>query len=230
VKIFADGAKLEVICDLCRNPVVEGFTTNPTLMAKAGVSDYERFAISLLAVVRNRPVSFEVLADDFPGMERQARRIASWATNVWVKIPIANCEGKSSLALVRHLARAGVQVNVTAVMTCDQVLRASGALSGGAQSFVSVFAGRIADTGRDPLPLMRTASQIVARYPEISLIWASAREVLNVYQADECGCDAITLSPELIAKLPLEGKDLDQSSLDTVRQFCADAERSGLTL
>ena len=230
VKLFGDGADLRAILALYANPLIRGFTTNPTLMRKAGVAAYEPFAKELLAAVPDRPVSLEVFADDFPGMERQARRIAAWGDNVYVKIPITNTAGESACPLLRRLSGDGIRVNVTAMLTLEQVRAAVKALAGGAPANVSVFCGRIADTGRDPLPVMAEAVGLLRDHPQIELIWASPREVLNVYQADAVGCPIITATPDILQKLGLAGKDLDAYSLETVRMFYGDAQASGYEL
>jgi transaldolase len=230
IKIFADGADADGISRLARNPDVKGFTTNPTLMRAAGVADYEQFARGILPCLRGLPISFEVFADDFDEMERQARKIASWGESVYVKVPITNTGGESSQGLLRMLAADGVKLNVTAVLTLDQVCAATGCLAGGPRSFISVFAGRIADSGRDPVPLMRQAVEIMSPHPNLELIWASPREILNVVQADSVGCHVITVTPDLLKKLPLIGRDLDEFSLDTVRMFHRDAQAAGFVL
>lgn len=227
VKIFADGADLAAIADVSANPLIKGFTTNPTLMRKAGVGDYRAFAVQLLRMVPDRPVSLEVFSDDFDEMERQARAIASWGANVYVKIPITNTRGDFAGPLIRRLSAAGVRVNVTAVMTPFQVIRVAACLSAATPSFVSVFAGRIADSGRDPVPLVLEGLQILQSHPAVELIWASPREILNIVQADVIGCHIITVSNDLLAKLPLLGKDLEAFSLDTVRMFYEDAKKAG---
>jgi transaldolase len=230
VKLFADGADLPGILAHYRDPLVRGFTTNPTLMRAAGVTDYEAFARDLLAAVPDRPVSLEVFADDFAGMAVQARRIASWGENVYVKVPVTDTRGASTVPLVRVLARSGVRLNVTALMTLGQVRAVAEALAEGPSAFVSVFAGRVADTGRDPVPLMASARRVLADHPRLELIWASPRETLNVFQADRVGCQVITVSHDLLKKLHLVGKDLDEFSLETVRMFRADAVRAGFRL
>jgi transaldolase len=230
VKIFADGADADGIARLATNPVIEGFTTNPTLMRAAGVTDYECFARQVLPIVEGRPISFEVFADDFADMERQARRIATWGDGVNVKIPITNTRGESSRNLLCRLAAEGIRVNVTALLTLDQVRTAAAALGGGPPCFVSVFAGRIADTGREPVPLMREALEIMAPHRNLELIWASPREILNVVQADAIGCHVITVTHALLEKLPLLGRALEEHSLDTVRMFHRDAQAAGYTL
>jgi transaldolase len=230
VKVFADGASLDEMRAWAREPIVSGFTTNPTLMRQAGVRDYMRFAHEALAAIPDRPISFEVFSDDFWEMEAQARVIASWGANVYVKIPITNARGELATPLIMRLARSGVRVNVTAVLTSDQVAAATAAVEGGAPAFVSVFAGRIADTGRDPVPVMAKALAIARRVPSIEILWASPREVLNVYQADALGCHIITLTSDLLRKLSLRNKDLDAFSLETVRMFRDDAARAGFSL
>lgn len=230
VKIFADGAELESMRALYRHPLVRGFTTNPTLMRKAGVADYRTFAHSVLEAIPDRPVSFEVFADEFEEMERQAREIGTWGHNVYVKIPITNTKRESALELIRCLVGDGIKINVTAVMTLEQVEAVSEVVRGGVPSCVSVFAGRIADTGRDPVPLMATAVDLLRDSPSAELIWASPRELLNVFQADAIGCHIITVTPELLQKLDLVGKDLDEFSLETVKMFFRDGKAAGYTL
>ncbi len=230
VKIFADGADLDGIVSLYAKPWIQGFTTNPTLMRKAGVTDYKRFALDVLRAVPDRPVSFEVFADDFGTMERQALEIASWGRNVYVKIPVTNTQGDFSGPLVHRLTRAGVQVNVTAVLTLRQVKAISEHLAPGAPSIISVFAGRIADAGVDPVPVMREALNIMEAKPRAELIWASPRELLNIVQANDIGCHIITVTHDLLNKLPLLGKDLDRYSLETVEMFHRDAAAAGYTI
>jgi transaldolase len=230
VQLFADGADKDQILRAQANPLIRGFTTNPTLMRAAGVKNYEAFAHEVLEIVQDKPVSFEVLADEFEEMELQARKIASWADNVVVKIPVTNTRRQSSMELVRHLAHSGVKVNVTAVLTLEQVHQASAALGGGAPSIISVFAGRIADTGRDPVPLIASAVKIVSAHSEIQIIWASPRELLNIFQADDVGCHIITVTENILAKLGTVGRDLDDYSLETVDMFYTDAVRSGYRL
>lgn len=230
VKMFADGADVDGILEMHAKPYIKGFTTNPTLMRKAGINDYETFAHSLLAQVTDRPISFEVFADDFEEMERQARQIASWGDNVYVKIPVTNTRRESSEALVRRLSHEGVKLNVTALMTAAQVRTIVDCLEGGAPAYVSVFAGRIADTGRDPVPVMSESLEILRGAKDVELIWASCRELLNVFQADAIGCDIITVTNDILAKLSLVGKDLDEFSLDTVKMFYNDGEKAGFKL
>jgi len=230
VKIFADGADLDGIRKLAQNPLIKGFTTNPTLMRKAGVSDYAAFAGDMLDVIGGAPVSFEVFADDFDEMEAQALEIASWGDNVYVKIPITNTRGETSVPLVERLSAQKVQVNVTAMMTLDQVRHVAEALREETPAVVSVFAGRIADTGLDPAPLMREAVGILESRPKAELLWASPRELLNVFHADEVGCHIITVTHDLLGKLKGVGKDLDQFSLETVQMFYDDASAAGYTI
>jgi transaldolase len=230
VRIFADGADRGGMLNLYANPLVKGFTTNPTLMRAAGISDYEAFAREMLAAIPDRPISLEVFSDDFAEMEVQAHRIASWGENVYVKIPVTNTEGESSLKLVQRLAKAGVKQNVTALMTLKQVRDTAAALGLGPSACISVFAGRVADTGRDPVPMMAAAVQVMSVYPQLELIWASPRELLNIFQADQVGCHIITVTHDLLKKLSLVGKDLDEYSLDTVRMFRNDAIKAGFRL
>lgn len=230
VKIFADGADKAGMLKMYRNPLIKGFTTNPTLMRKAGVTNYQGFALDVLRAIPDRPISFEVFSDEFAGMERQACEIAMWGENVYVKIPVTNTRGKSSIELIRNLVEAGIKVNVTAMMTLEQVRDVSAALAGGPPSFVSVFAGRIADTGHDPVPLMAAAVELLRPYPNIELIWASPRELLNIFQADAIGCHIITVTNDILKKLDLVGKDLHEFSLDTVKMFRDDAVKAGYTL
>ena len=236
IKIFADGASLASMREAARDPRIAGFTTNPTLMRKAGVADYRAFAKEVLAEIRDKPISFEVFADDADGMRRQARELASWGDNVYVKVPVTNTRGTPMTELIRELAAAGVKLNVTAICTLDQVREVAAALAGGAPSVISVFAGRIADTCRDPIPLMREALGICRAADRasgargIELLWASPREVLNIAQAAEIGCDIITVTPDLLAKLALHGKELAVFSLETVQMFHRDAEAAGYKL
>ena len=230
VKIFADGADFDGIMKMHANPVIKGFTTNPTLMRKAGVSDYEAFGRRLLAAITDRPVSLEVFADDFDEMERQARAIASWGKNVNVKIPVMNTRREFAGPLIKKLSAAGVAVNVTALFTLDQVKRVTDCLHPDTPAIVSVFAGRVADTGIDPVPLMAEAVQILKPKPKAELIWASPRELLNVFQADAIGCHIITVTNDIIAKLALVGKNQDDYSLETVQMFYRDASAAGYTI
>jgi transaldolase len=230
IKLFADGADKAQIEKASANPLIEGFTTNPTLMRAAGVRNYEAFARELLREVRDKPISFEVFADEFDEMERQARKIAGWAENVYVKIPISNTRGESAMPLAGRLARSGVKINVTAVLTLDQVREAAAAVGGGAPAVISVFAGRIADTGIDPVPLMADALALLVPHPNVDLLWASPRELLNIFQADAIGCHIITATEGVLSKLPSIGRDLREFSLETVAMFHTDAVRSGFTL
>ena len=230
VKIFADGANLQAILELADHPHIAGFTTNPTLMRRSGVSDYEGFARKLLEHITGRPVSFEVFADEHHEMVRQARLIASWGNNVYVKIPVTDTRGKSTAAVVRELTASGVHVNVTALMTLAQVEAVTSTLAGGPGAVISVFAGRVADAGIDPIPLMKAALETMAPYPELELLWASPREILNVRQADDLGVHIITVTHDLLKKLPLLGRDLNAFSLETVRMFHHDAITAGYFL
>lgn len=230
VKVFADGADLDGMLGLYSNPLVKGFTTNPTLMRKAGISDYRGFALTVLKAIPDRPISFEVFADEFSEMERQAREIASWGDNVYVKIPITNTHAEPTTALVEKLAGDHIKLNITAMMTLDQVRMVNDVLDPDTPSYVSVFAGRIADTGRDPVPLMAEAVRILKSNPKAELIWASPREVLNVFQADEIGCQVITVTHDIIKKLSLYGKDLTEYSLETVKMFYEDGQKAGFSL
>ena len=229
-KIFADGADLDGILELASEPHIRGFTTNPTLMWKAGLTRYEDFARRILDRVTERPVSFEVFADDAPHMRRQAERIAGWGENVYVKIPVTNTVGQSMAPLAKALSNEGVKVNVTAIFTSRQVIEITEAVAEGAPSFLSVFAGRIADTGIDPIPIMRQSVEIMGAAPQAELIWASPREVLNLVQADSVGCHIITMTHDLLTKVPTLGKGLEAFSLETVRMFHADAVNAGFEL
>jgi transaldolase len=230
IKIFADGADLDGMTELARHPHIAGFTTNPTLMRQSGVTNYEAFARSVLEQIADRPISFEVLADELHEMERQAHSIASWGENVYVKVPITNTEGESTAKLTNRLSAEGIKVNVTAVMTLRQVRIAADALEGTRGGIVSVFAGRIADTGRDPVNTMAAARELIDPYPEVELLWASPREILNVVQADAVGCHIITVTHDLLKKLDILGHDLEQFSLETVSMFHDDALWAGFTL
>jgi len=230
VEIFADGADRAGIEGLAVNPVIKGFTTNPTLMRASGVSDYEAFAREVLTVIGDRPISFEVFADDFDEMIRQGRRIATWGPQVFVKIPVTDTQGRPTAEVQRTLSGEGVQLNVTAMTTPAQVETVVECLAPGVSHFVSLFAGRVADTGRDPVPLVKETLEILEPRPEVRLIWASPRELLNVIQADEVGCHVITVTHDLLKKLPLLGKDLDEYSLETVQMFHRDAVTAGFSL
>lgn len=230
IKVFADGADRAGILEMYANPLIKGFTTNPTLMRKAGVTEYRAFASEILAIVKDRPVSFEVFADEFGEMEVQALEISSWAKNVVVKIPVTNTRGYSSANLLHRLASLGVKVNVTALTTLEQVQGICDSLRNGPPCYVSVFAGRIADTGRDPVPIMAEAVKVLRKAPQTELIWASPRELLNIFQAEAIGCQVITATTEILKKLPLVGKDLAEYSLETVKMFHGDALRAGYRL
>lgn len=230
VKIFADGADIAGIRKLAADPLIKGFTTNPTLMRKVGITDYEGFSKEVLDVIEGRPISFEVFADEDAEIERQALKIASWGENVYVKIPVMTTNGVSTSALAGRLASQGVQLNITAMMTVQQVEEVLPSLEGGPASYVSLFAGRVADTGVDPIPMMKEVLSIIASEPQIELIWASPRELLNIVQANDIGCDVITVTHDLLGKLSGLGKDLHQFSLETVLMFHGDASASGFQL
>jgi transaldolase len=230
IKIFADGADLVGIRAMAADPRIAGFTTNPTLMRAAGVADYKAFAHEVLRTVADRPVSFEVFADDFPTMEAQAREIASWGRNIYVKVPVSNTRGGSASQLISRLSKAGIKLNVTAVMTLEQVAEACAALSERVPAVISVFAGRIADTGRDPVPHMVEALRLLRARPRAELLWASPRELLNVFQADDIGCHIITVTPDVLRKLALVGKDLGAYSRETVAMFHRDAMAANFTI
>lgn len=230
VKIFADGADKSGMFEMAVKPFIKGLTTNPTLMQKAGIKDYKSFALDVLAEVRDKPISFEVFSDDFIEMERQALEIASWGNNVYVKIPVTNTKQETSYDLIEKLSKQRVKLNVTALMTNEQVLNVVSRLNETVPSYVSVFAGRIADTGRDPVPLMRDAVKILSRNKSAELIWASPRELLNIFQAEEIGCHIITVTNEVLNKLKLIGKDLDEYSLETVKMFYFDACKAGFKI
>jgi len=230
VKVFADGADLGGIIEMYKNPLIKGFTTNPTLMRKAGVTDYEGFARTILEAVTDRPVSFEVFADDFPAMITQGRTIASWGKNVNVKVPVMNTRGEFAGAVLKTLSAEGVILNVTAIMTVDQVRAVAAQLNEGVAAIVSVFAGRVADTGVDPIPHMMACKEVLRSRPNAELLWASPREVLNIFQADQVGCDIITCTNDMIAKLALTGKDLTDYSRETVQMFYKDATASAYSI
>jgi len=230
VKIFADGADLEGMVALAQLPHIAGFTTNPTLMRQSSVTDYEQFARSVLERITEHPISFEVFSDEIDEMERQARLISSWGQNVYVKIPVTNTQGESTAPLIRKLSADGLRLNVTALLALDQVRTVADALDATPGAIVSVFAGRIADTGRDPVPLMSGALELLAPTPAIELLWASPREILNVVQADSIGCHIITVTHDLLKKLEGLGRDLEDVSLATVRMFHNDAAAAGYVL
>lgn len=230
IKLFADGANLSEMTAMYRDPRIVGFTTNPTLMRKAGISDYAAFARDVLHAIPDRPVSFEVFADELDEMEAQARVIAAWGANVNVKIPVTNTKGVFAGPIIHSLSRDGIILNVTAIMTVDQVRQVADALAAETPAIVSVFAGRVADTGVDPIPHMIACRRELAQRPKAELLWASPRELLNLFHADEAGCDIITATPDILAKLALVGKDLAEYSLDTVRMFHRDATQSGFQI
>lgn len=231
VKLFADGADKAGMLQLNANPLIKGMTTNPTLMRKAGVHEYEAFAHEILKHITAKPISFEVFSDEFPEMRRQGLKIKDWAKNVYVKIPITNTRGESSLPLVRELALEGVKLNVTAILTLEQVAGVAQALNPKVPAVVSVFAGRIADTGVDPMPQMRESKKLLAGLPQAELLWASVREVLNIFQADACGCEIVTVPHDILAKaMKLVGTGLKELSLDTVKMFAVDAKAAGFSL
>lgn len=230
IKLFADGADKETILNMYQKPYIKGFTTNPTLMKRAGVTDYRAFAKDLVQAIPDRPISFEVFSDKFSEMEKQAYEIAMWGSNVYVKIPVTNTLREPAYKLVRRLSQSGVKVNITALLTLEQVELAAESLEGGAPSYISVFAGRIADTGRDPVPLMAEAVELIRPINTIELIWASPRELLNIFQADKIGCHVITATNDILKKLHLVGKDLNDYSLDTVKMFYNDARSAGFSL
>jgi transaldolase len=230
VRIFADGADLDAMRELYHQPHIKGFTTNPTLMRKAGINDYRGFARQVLAAITDKPISLEVFSDDFDEMERQAHEIASWGDNVYVKVPVTNTRRESARDLVHRLSHSGVKVNVTALLSLDQVCETTAAVAGGAPACISVFAGRVADTGCDPVPLMARAVEIVRDAPGAELVWASPRELLNIFQADAVGCHIITVTNDILKKLCLVGRCLEDYSLETVKMFHDDAERAGYEL
>jgi len=230
IKLFADGADINAMKDAYREGVVKGFTTNPTLMKKAGVSDYKAFAKAALAEITDMPISFEVFSDEFDQMEREAREIASWGSNVNIKIPITNTKGNSSIPLIKKLSADGLALNITAILTLDQVKAVGDAISPEVNTIVSVFAGRVADTGRDPIPMMKEAADILSTNKKAELLWASSRELLNIFQADACGCHIITATPDILKKLSMVNRDLGDLSLDTVRMFYNDAQSAGYSI
>ncbi|MEO8666070.1 MAG: transaldolase [Ignavibacteria bacterium] len=227
IKIFADGANVTEMKKIYSEGVVKGFTTNPTLMKKDGVKDYVAFAKDVLSEIKSMPISFEVFTDDFESMERQAREIASWGENVYIKIPITNTEGKPSYELIRELNSDGMKLNITAILTIEQVEKVAENIISDTPTIVSLFAGRIADTGRDPVPYVNKSVDILKNLPNAELLWASSREVLNIFQAEECGCQIITVTNDLLKKLSMYDKDLKELSLDTVKMFYNDAKSAG---
>ena len=230
VKLFADGADRASMLALYARPEIEGFTTNPTLMAKAGITDYEAFSRDILATIADKPLSLEVFSDDFAEMERQARKIAAWGGNVYVKIPITNTRGESSGPLIKRLAHSGLKLNVTAITTLQQVRQALASLDPAVPAYLSVFAGRIADTGRDPVPMVEESLALARSHPLVEMIWASPRELLNIFHADRAGCHIITVTADILAKLTRVGLDPEDGSLETVKMFYDDAVRAGFTL
>lgn len=231
IKIFADGADKTSMLELAKNPIVKGFTTNPSLMKKSGVHDYEKFCKEVLSVISHHPISFEVFADKFSEMKRQAERIRSWGKNVYVKIPITNSLDQSSIELIKELSHQGTQLNVTALFTWEQVVETVSALKGGAPSIVSVFAGRLADSGRDPLPLMKRSAELCLKTgSQIELLWASSREFFNVIQAEMAGCQIITCTTDIIKKFSMLNKDPKEMSLETVQAFKSDSEAAGFQI
>ena len=230
IKLFADGADKVGIMEMYQNPRIDGFTTNPTLLRKAGITDYVAFAKDLLREIPDKPISFEVFADEFDEMERQALEIAGWGKNVYVKIPVMNTKRKTSYELVQKLSQAGVQLNITAMMTLEQVNKVAESVQGGASCFVSVFAGRVADTGIDPVPMIQESLELLKNALNAELLWASPREVLNVYQAEAIGCHIITATNDILKKLELNGKNLDVYSQETVQMFFNDAQAAGFQL
>jgi transaldolase len=230
IKLFMDGASLHEMCRAYSSRAVQGFTTNPSLMRKAGIDDYERFARAAVEAIPDLPISFEVFSDDFDGMEREARIIASWGENIYVKVPVCNTKGQPTIPLIRKLSEEGYALNVTAVMTLEQVRAISDAITGEVPTIISVFAGRIADTGRDPIPIMAEAVRTISGKSKAELLWASPRELLNLFHAEQCGCHIITATGDVINKTPLIGKDLHEYSIETVKMFYDDARSSGFRL
>jgi transaldolase len=227
IKLYADGADLKEMVGAYNEGIVSGFTTNPTLMRKAGVKNYEEFARAALKAIPDLPISFEVFSDELDGMEREARKIAGWGKNAYIKIPVTNTKGENTAPLVKKLSMDGLQLNVTAILTIEQVKQVSNALSPATPSVVSVFAGRIADTGRDPVPIMKEAVSILKSNKKAELLWASTRELMNLVQAESCGCHIITITNDILKKVPMLGKDLKELSLDTVKMFYNDAQGAG---
>jgi len=227
IKLYADGADLNGMIEEYKKGIASGFTTNPTLMKKAGVKSYEEFAKAALKAIPDLPISFEVFSDDLPGMEREARKIGNWGNNVYIKIPVTNTKGESTATLVKKLSHDGLKLNVTAILTVNQVKTVAKALYPTTSSIVSVFAGRIADTGTDPMPIMKESVKILKSNPKAELLWASTRELLNLIQAESCGCHIITITNDILKKVPLVGKDLNQLSLETVQMFYSDAQSAG---
>ncbi|WP_232697547.1 transaldolase [Brevibacillus daliensis] len=230
IKIYSDGAVIEDMIYAYNSGVIKGFTTNPSLMKKAGITDYEAFAKEAVKQIPDMSISFEVFSDDFEVMEQEARKIASWGENVYIKIPITNSRGESSIPLIQKLSSLGFSLNITAILTMKQVRETVDALSPGTKNIVSVFAGRMADTGVDPIPYMKESAAICHEKEGTELLWASSRELFNIFQADECGCDIITCTPAILSKLPNVGKDLEEISLDTVQMFNRDIQSLGYSI
>ncbi|MES2014218.1 MAG: transaldolase [Patescibacteria group bacterium] len=230
IKLYADGSEEKEMLSLAEKPYIKGLTTNPTLMHKAGVTNYAEFAKKILSLIPEKPISFEVFSDDFSEMERQARLIASWGNNVYVKIPIVNTKGESSTPLVKKLSDEGIKLNVTMILTAEQVQTATNALSASTPSIISVFAGRIADVGMDPIPVMQASKAITATKPSIELLWASTRELFNIYEAERVGAEIITVPPSILKKLGDIGKDLQTLTLEGVKTFYEDGKAAGFTL
>lgn len=230
IKLFADGADLKSMLEMSQKPFIQGLTTNPTLMRKAGIQDYKKFALDVLSNIKNKPISFEVFSDDFKEMKNQALEIAGWADNVYVKIPVTNTKSESSAELIHDLSNQGVKINATALMTLNQVKIISDALNPNIPNYISIFAGRIADTGRDPVPIMAEAVAMLAQTPLTELIWASPRELLNVFQANQIGCHIITATSDILNKLKLVDYDLEEYSLDTVKMFYQDAKAANYVI
>jgi len=230
IKIFSDGADRKSMLEMAADPKISGLTTNPTLMKKAGITDYRTFCKDILKEITQKPISFEVFADDFAEMKRQAAEIKTWGANVYVKIPIVNSKGESSIPLIKELSHSGVKLNITAILTMGQVKETVNAVKGGAPSVVSVFAGRIADTGRDPMPLMKAAAEACSVDKNIELLWASTREVFNIVQAEEAGCKIITVPPDIIKKMKMFDMDLLKLSVETVQMFKSDSEAAGFKM
>lgn len=230
IKIFADGADKSMILEMYKNPIISGFTTNPTLMKKAGIQNYKEFAIDILSEIKDKSISFEVFSDDLEIMEKQALKIASWGNNVYVKIPITNTLGYSTYNLIENLSFQGVKINVTAIMTTEQVKEILPALKNCKSSYISIFAGRIADTGIDPIPIMKESKSLLKNYSNIEILWASCRELYNIFQAEYLNCDIITVPNEILKKMSTIGKDLNELSLETVKMFYNDALSSDFTI
>jgi len=230
IKIFADGADIKAMVEAYKEGIVKGFTTNPTLMKKNGITDYEAFAKEVLKNIPDRPISFEVFSDEFDEIEKQAKEIASWGKNINVKIPITNTKGQSSISLIKKLSDSGLSLNITAILTVEQVREVHKVLNPNTYNIVSVFAGRTADTGRDPMPYMIECSKILKPLPKTDLLWASSRELLNIFQAEAAGCQIITVTNDILKKLPNVGKDLTELSLDTVKMFYNDACQAGFKI